>query len=375
MVDGSRNGRLVVELLRLGIVLLLTATGYALGQLVEGVVDEPELARLVSSVLGALFGYLLGGWVGRTVVRGVDQATHRFDHVPAVQLVAATVGTAAGGLVGVALLLPVLLLPYQRFTVPVALLAALVLAYAGGRLGAARGAELGRFVGVRGRLEVRTPSRGVGVKVVDSSALIDGRLGEIARAGFVEGTLVVPIFVVDEVRRIAESTVEHRRKLGDRGLRTLQVLQDEGLVAVEIDPDPVEGVAEVDGKLAAMCRERRAALVTADAALARTVEASGVRVLNPHALADAVRSPVLPGDRLELAIVRTGREPGQGIGYVQDGSMVVVEHGGGSVGERLTVDVTSIVQSRNGRMLFAAPATTLRNADVTPNARSQPGDS
>jgi uncharacterized protein YacL len=350
-----RGRQVVIELIRLGIVLSLTAGGFMLGSIVDGVLglEAPETTRLVTSVLGALFGYLLGGAFGRAVVRGVDTAAGRLEQVPAVQLVATGIGTSLGALTGLALLLPVLLLPFQSVTVPITLLVLLILAYAGGRLGAARGAELGRFVGVRGRLEVRTPSRGLGVKVVDSSALIDGRIAEIARVGFLGGTLIVPRFVLAEVQRIADADADHRRKLGRRGLSTLQVLQDEGLVAVEIDDDDVPGVAEIDAKLAALCRDRHADLITGDAALARTAELSGIRVLNPHALADAVRSPVLPGDQLELSIVREGREPGQGIGYLQDGTMVIVESASDRVGTSMAIDVTSIVQSRTGRLLFA----------------------
>lgn len=356
MVGESRGGHIVTELVRLGIVLSMTAGGFGIGYLVDEALglQEPETTRLVTSVLGALVGYLLGGGLGRAVVRGVDTAAVRLQQVSAVQLVATGIGASLGAFAGLGLLLPVLLLPFQHLTVPVTLLALITLSYAGGRLGAGRGAELGRYVGVRGRLEVRTPSRGAGVKILDSSALIDGRVAEIARVGFLDGTIVVPRFVLDEVQRIAESSAEHRRQLGRRGLATLQVLQDEGLVAVEIDDDDVPGVAEVDAKLAALCRDRRADLVTGDAALARRAELSGIRVLNPHALADAVRSPVLPGDRLELAIVREGKEPGQGISYLQDGTMVVVEEARQHVGSELMVDVTSIVQSRTGRLLFAS---------------------
>jgi uncharacterized protein YacL len=352
----SRGRQVVVELIRLGIVLSMTAGGFGLGSMVDDALglEDPETTRLVTSVLGALFGYLLGGWFGRAVVRGADSAAGRLEQVPAVQLVATGIGVALGAFVGLALLLPVLLLPFQAITVPITLLVLVTLAYAGGRLGAARGAELGRYVGVRGRLEVRTPSRGTGVKVVDSSALIDGRVAEIARVGFLGGTLVVPRFVLAEVQRIADSDADHRRKLGRRGLATLQVLQDEGLVAVEIDDDEVAGVAEVDAKLAALCRDRHADLITGDARLARTAELSGIRVLNPHALADAVRSPVLPGDRLDLPLVREGKEPGQAVGYLQDGTMVVVEGAVEHVGTEVAVDVTSIVQSRTGRLLFAS---------------------
>lgn len=356
MTSEFRGRQVVTELVRLGVTLSLTAGGFGLGSAADAALglEAPETTRLVTSVLGALSGYLLGGALGRAVVRGVDTAAVRLEQVPAVQLVATGIGASLGAFAGLALLLPVLLLPFQEVTVPITLLVLVTLAYAGGRLGAVRGAELGRFVGVRGRLEVRTPSRGTGVKVVDSSALIDGRIAEIARVGFLGGTLVVPRFVLTEVQRIADSGVDHRRKLGRRGLATLQVLQDEGLVAVEIDDDEVLGVAEIDAKLAALCRDRHADLVTGDAALARTAELSGIRVLNPHALADAVRSPVLPGDRIDLTIVREGKEAGQGIGYLQDGTMVIVEGARDQVGSQMSVDVTSIVQSRTGRLLFAS---------------------
>ena len=358
MARATRSSQVVSELLRLGIVLLMVAAGYALGGAADDLVplEAQETTRLVASVLGALVGYLLGGVLGRAVVRGVDTATHRLERVPAVQLVAAGIGAALGGFIGLAVLLPVLVLPYQRFTVPVALLVVLALAYAGGRMGGSRAADLGRFVGMRGRLEVRTPSRGAGVKVVDSSALIDGRIVEVARVGFLEGTLVVPMFVLEEVQGIADSGSPQRRQLGRRGLEALQVLQDEGLVGVEIDDGVVPGVHEVDAKLAALCRERKAALVTGDANLARVAEVAGIRVLNLHALADAVRSPVLPGDQVRLRLVKPGRDRGQAVGYLQDGTMVVVDDAVEAVGTELDVDLTSIVQSRQGRLLFGVVA-------------------
>jgi uncharacterized protein YacL len=364
----------VTELLRLGVVLLMTAGGYALGDLVDGWFElgETETTRLLTSVLGALFGYLLGGWLGRSVVRGVDTASARLERIPASQLVATGIGTAGGALVAVAVMLPVLLLPYQRYTVPVTLLVLLILAYAGGRLGAARGPELGRFIGMRGRLEVHTPSRGRGAKLLDSSALIDGRIVDVARAGFLEGTLIVPTFVLEEVQAFADAGEPHRRRLGRRALDTVQVLQDEGLVAVEITEEDVPGVVEVDGRLAALCRDRQAELITCDSNLARVAEISGIRVLNLHVLADAVRPPVLPGDRLALRLVRPGREPGQGIGYLDDGTMVVVDGGADAIGAELVIDVTSIVQNRQGRMLFGVPAPTDRataEADLLPGER------
>jgi uncharacterized protein YacL len=353
-----RAGQVVAELVRLGVVLLLTAAGYWLGVPIARVLQagDPEATRLVTSVLGALIGYVVGGLAGRAAVRGVDRAVLRLERVPAVQLVAGGLGAGIGALVGTLLLLPTLLLPLQGATVPLGLLVVLLLTYAGARLGAVRGPELGRYVGIRGRLDVRTPSRGAGVKLVDTSALIDARVIDVARAGFLEGTLVVPVFVLHELQTLADTSEPRRRRLGQRGLDAVSTLQDEGLVVVEITEEDPDVDLEVDARLVELARQRHAALLTCDGNLARVAEIRGVRVLSPHVLADAVRPPVLPGDRVGLRIVRPGREAGQGIGYLDDGTMVVVDSGAAAVGTDVRVDVTSIVQSRQGRMLFGAPA-------------------
>jgi uncharacterized protein YacL len=353
-----RAGQVVAELVRLGIVLLLTAAGYSLGPPLDAALEvgDEETTRLVTSVLGALIGYVVGGLIGRAVVRSVDEVVQRLEQVSAVQLIAGGLGAAVGALVGTMFLLPILLLPQQAATVPLGILGVLVLTYTGARLGAVRGADLGRYVGMRGRLDVRTPARGAGVKLADSSALIDARLVEVARAGFLEGTLVVPVFVLHELQALADSSDPRRRRLGQRGLDAVAQLQDEGLVAVEISQQDPEQYEEVDAKLAELARVRQAALVTCDGNLARVAEISGVRVLNCHVLADAVRPPVLPGDRVRLKIIKPGRETGQGVGYLADGTMVVVESAIGERGNEIDVDVTSIVQNRQGRMLFGTPA-------------------
>lgn len=347
----------MAELLRLGVVLLLTAAGFVLGPSVDELfqLGTVERTQLIGSVLGALLGYVLGGVAGRAIVSEVDTAAARLERVASTQLLAAAIGAAAGGLTGLVVLLPVLLLPFQQFTVPLALLVILALAYVGGRLGATRGADLGRWVGMRGRIEVSTPSRGRGVKLVDTSALVDARLVEVARAGFLEGTLVVPTFVVAEAQTLADSSDAQTRRRGRRALDAVRTLQDDGTVAVEITEDDDPRFSDVDAKLTSLCRQRHAQLLTCDGGLERVAEIGGVRVLNLHALADAVRPPVLPGESLTVTIVRTGREPNQGIAYLEDGTMVVVDGGADRLGRELVVDVTSIVNNRQGRLLFARP--------------------
>lgn len=351
----SRGALAMVEIVRLVVVIVFTAAGFGVASTVNDTLDlnEPEQTRLVMAVLGALVGYLAGGGLGRLLVRGVDRAQERLRRVDAGVLVAAVVGAGVAATLGFLLLWPVLLFPGKIFTVPIALGAVAVLAYGGGRIGAGRAGDLGRFVGVRGRLEVSSPSRGAGVKLVDSSAFIDGRIVEVARAGFIEGTLVVPQFIVLEMQALADAQERRKRDAGRRGLDSLHIIQSEGLVAVEITEEDPPGIQDVDAKLAELARQRDAAIVTVDGNLARVAEISGMRVLNLHVLADAMRSPVVPGDRVTVPITKEGREPGQGVGYLGDGTMVVVEKAVDRVGEKIDVDITSIMQTTRGRMLFA----------------------
>lgn len=353
--EPTRGGTAIVELVRLATVVVLTAAGFAAGPGVDDLLslDEVDNTRLMMSLLGALIGYISGGVLGRSVVRSVDVAQERLQSIDSAVLIAALIGATLGAMLGAAVVLPILLLPARAVTVPVGLVLLVTLAYTGGRIGAARGGDLSRFVGVRGRLEVRSPSRGAGTKLVDSSALIDGRLTEVARAGFLEGTLVVPNFVLLEVQGMADVEDERRRTMARRGLDALKTLQEEGLVAVEISDEDAPEHREVDAKLAALARNRHASLLTVDSNLARVAEIGGVRVLNLHALAESLRPPVIPGDQVRVQIVKQGTEPGQGVGYLADGTMVVIERASASIGDWVDADVTSIMSSRQGRMLFA----------------------
>lgn len=345
----------VVELVRLLVVLLLTAVGYALGPSAASAFEaDPVTARLITSVLGALFGYVLGGITGRGFLTGVDRAEERLRRIEAAVLIAAILGATFAGALGLLVLGPVLVLPARSVTVPIAVAVVAVLVYVGARLGAARGGDLLRFLGARGRIQVTSPSRGEGVKLVDTSALIDGRPLEVVRGGFLEGTLVVPRFVIDELQGLADSQDARRRNAGRRGLDTLQMLQDEQMIAVEVTDDDPRDFQDVDAKLAALARERNAALLTVDSNLARAAEVGGVRVLNLHVLAEALRPPVIPGERISLRIVKEGTEEDQGVGYLPDGTMVVVERAADHIGDKVTAEVSSLLQTRNGRMVFAS---------------------
>ncbi len=355
----DRARPVLVEVVRLAIVLLLLSVGYAAGppvaELLSGTLEEtdPVQVRFVTSAIGALVGYVLGGVGGRGFVSGVDRAEAGLRRIDAADLIAAILGGGLGGLLAVIIGWPLLIIPARLFTVPLAMSLVLLFIYLGGRLGAAKAGDLLRFLGARGRLEVTTSSGGRRTKLVDTSALIDGRILDVVRAGFIEGTLVVPRFVLDELQTVADAEDRRRRAAGRRGLDTLRAIQGEAIIAVEItDEDPPE-VSDVDAKLAALARARRSSLVTVDSNLARVAEISGVRVLNLHELAESLRPPVLPGERVILTVAKHGREAEQGVGYLPDGTMVVIERGSPYVGEKIVAEVTSLLQTRNGRMVFA----------------------
>jgi len=188
-------------------------------------------------------------------------------------------------------------------------------------------------------------------KLIDTSVIVDGRLLEIVESGFLEGPLVVPRFVLRELQLIADSIDPMKRARGRRGLEVLAKLQE--TTALAIDDQDYGDISGVDAKLVRMARERRAKLVTNDYNLNRVAQLEGVAVLNVNELAGAVKPVVLPGEELHVAIVRDGKEAHQGVGYLDDGTMIVVENGRRLIGEETDVQVTSVLQTVAGRMIFA----------------------
>ena len=188
--------------------------------------------------------------------------------------------------------------------------------------------------------------------MIDTSALIDGRIVELFRLGFLDGELIVPDFVLDELRHVADSADPARRARGRRGLDVVEQLQKLS-TSVHTLETGLSGTEEVDLKLMKLARKRKADLITGDYNLARAAQVSGVRVLNLNQLAAALRPVVSAGDPLEITILKDGKEPGQGVGYLPDGTMVVVEGGRSLMNQTVTVTVTSALQTAAGRMIFA----------------------
>jgi uncharacterized protein YacL len=191
--------------------------------------------------------------------------------------------------------------------------------------------------------------------VVDTSAVIDGRIVDIGKTGFILGSLVAPRFVLDELQRIADSPDALRRNRGRRGLEMLAALQKDSVTPVEISEATYPELDEVDAKLVALARDTGAAILTNDYNLNRVAELQGIRVLNINELANAVKAVVHPGEEMNVKIIQEGKEPGQGVGYLDDGTMIVVEGGSRFLEREVPITVTRVLQTVAGRMIFAQP--------------------
>ena len=197
------------------------------------------------------------------------------------------------------------------------------------------------------------PAADFAPKILDTSVIIDGRIFDICKAGFLEGELVIPAFVLGELRHIADSADALRRNRGRRGLDVLGRIQEELNCPVRIEERDYGDTEEVDVKLLRLARDLKGAVLTNDYNLNKVAGVTGVQVLNINELAGALRPVVLPGEEMTVHIVREGKEPGQGIAYLEDGTMVVVENGRRRVGETMDAEVTTVLQTSAGRMIFA----------------------
>ncbi len=203
--------------------------------------------------------------------------------------------------------------------------------------------------------------------LLDTSTIIDGRIADISQTGFIFGTLVVPRFVLNELQRIADSADTMRRNRGRRGLEILNRLQKDATVPIEIIDADIEGIADVDGKLVKMARNLHCPIITNDFNLNRVAELQGVKVLNINELANAIKPVLLPGEDIHIKIMQDGKELGQGVGYLDDGTMIVVENGRQYMNLTIEVTVTRVLQTVAGRMIFAHPK---QNNNSTPTPQS-----
>jgi len=191
--------------------------------------------------------------------------------------------------------------------------------------------------------------------LLDTSAIIDGRIADVSDAGFIIGTLVIPRFILDELRHIADSSDSLRRNRGRRGLEILNKLRKEGTVPLRILDVDIRDGQEADEKLVSLASSMKAPIATTDYNLNRVAEFQGVKVLNVNELANLLKPVVLPGENMRVRVIQEGKEPGQGVGFLDDGTMVVIEGGRRYINAHVEVQVTRALQTAAGRIIFAQP--------------------
>lgn len=192
-------------------------------------------------------------------------------------------------------------------------------------------------------------------KLLDTSVIIDGRIADICETGFIEGTLLIPVFVLEELQHIADSSDSLKRTRGRRGLDILQRIRETKRLTVEVTERDFDDIPEVDSKLLQLAQEVGGKIITNDFNLNKVAQLRGVEVLNINELSNAVKPVVIPGEDMTVTVVKSGKEPGQGVAYLDDGTMIVIENGHRRIGETIKVEVTTALQTAAGRMIFAKP--------------------
>jgi uncharacterized protein YacL len=336
--------------------VVFTILGARLGIVTAEVLNLSELVvSFVFGLTGILSGLILTPWL---TVRPVRRISRAINEQPIEVLFTTLVGLISGLLLALLLAYPLSLTPE-----PIgdwgALLLALLLSYVTTSLFRNRAREIWGFMhdwlGIGSKTMTLVSSSGRQY-LLDTSILIDGRIVDIARTGFIDGTLVVPRFVINELHRVADSSDPQRRNRGRRGLAKLNDLQRDPAIRFRIIDDDIEEVREVDDKLIALGARLSCPLLTIDFPLNQIAKAQGVEVLNINMLANAVRSAYIPGEVFPLRILQEGREVDQGVGYLDDGTMVIVERGKEHLDRTIYVEVTKLINKEAGRIIFARPS-------------------
>lgn len=329
----------------MAVVAVFTAAGYAVAR---EIVDEIDSSRIVlATVLGSAIGYVVGGILGRTIGNALGAAERRIAQLSGADIVAGSLGLVLGGLAGLVLGLPLLLVPDRIIGISLLWFVLIVAGTLGYRTAIAKREDILQLFGLTFR------TRAANLRVLDTSAILNSRLLDYVRAGLIRGTLLVPGFVLEEAQGIADSADTVRRRRAQHGLEVLAAIRREQLCEVRDVEKTYPEYDQVDAKVIALARERGAAIVTDDHALAQIAEVQGIEVVLLRRVASALRPQVLPGEPVRVDVSRAGREPGQGVGYLDDGTMVVVEQAEASVGSTVEAVVSRIVQTPGGRMLFA----------------------
>ncbi|HUW12044.1 MAG TPA: PIN domain-containing protein [Anaerolineae bacterium] len=325
--------------------------GWQLGGMVSGrpnpLLDPIALRYVIGgAAAGGILGFIITPWL---TIRPSAWARRVIRQLSATQLLSGTIGLVVGLVIAVLLAWPLGLLP-EPFNRILPFMGAIVFGYLGIVAAVTRQHDLRALVsGRRSRSKESDEETPV---LLDTSVIIDGRIADIAGTGFIRGPMLVPHFVLNELQYIADSPDTLRRNRGRRGLEILEQLRQEMPDKIRFSDIDIPESRQVDDKLVQLAQQLHCPVVTNDYNLNRVAVLQGVEVLNINELANAVKTVVLPGETISVDVIQEGREAGQGVGYLDDGTMIVVEQGQQFIGRTIQAVVTKVLQTDKGRMLF-----------------------
>lgn len=340
----SRQGETVLALLLPNSVLTETILGITFMSLA---------AMLVGGIFGAIIGSFISPYLIKSLFMFTSTVEKSLSAMSTQDLIAGTLGLFLGLIIANLVGLAFGSVPYIGPYVSVAL--SIILGYLGMHLVVSKKSELAGWLHLHaeGSFDKKKNKDHHTGKLLDTNVIIDGRVADIYRSGFLEGPIIVPVFVLEELQKIADSSDILKRNRGRRGLDILNHMRKNSKDDVIIVTNDFEDISEVDSKLVKLAREKNYKIVTNDYNLNKVAELQGVAVLNINDLAIAVKPAVIPGEQIFVQLVKSGKEEGQGVAYLEDGTMIVVENGSQCIGKEVPVIITSVLQTSAGKMIFA----------------------
>lgn len=340
----SRQGETVLALLLQNSVLTETILGITFMSLA---------AMLVGGIFGAIIGSFISPYLIKSLFMFTSTVEKSLSAMSTQDLIAGTLGLFLGLIIANLVGLAFGSVPYIGPYVSVAL--SIILGYLGMHLVVSKKSELAGWLHLHaeGSFDKKKNKDHHTGKLLDTNVIIDGRVADIYRSGFLEGPIIVPVFVLEELQKIADSSDILKRNRGRRGLDILNHMRKNSKDDVIIVTNDFEDISEVDSKLVKLAREKNYKIVTNDYNLNKVAELQGVAVLNINDLAIAVKPAVIPGEQIFVQLVKSGKEEGQGVAYLEDGTMIVVENGSQCIGKEVPVIITSVLQTSAGKMIFA----------------------
>lgn len=318
----------------------------------------------IRAIIGAIVLFVTTFWLVDYIVHLIKYVEETLVKAPVTDVLFGSVGLITGLIFAYLILIPIKTITVQMISTVLQIFVTLLFGYLGFQVGLKKRNELVALFSLPQRVVKRKSNSGDGeevevelqqgnFKILDTSVIIDGRIADICQTGFLEGVILIPQFVLAELQHIADSSDTLKRNRGRRGLDILNRIQKELLIPVEIYEGDFEDIQEVDSKLVKLAKVMNGTVITNDFNLNKVSELQGVKVLNINDLANAIKPVVLPGEELRVYVVKDGKEHNQGVAYLDDGTMIVVEDGRESIGSQIDVLVTSVLQTSAGRMIFA----------------------